>query len=126
MFFPGIFFHPTMYALQISARVPRLASSSLRRSRAVSSLSPLIDIINRNAASLEKAEQTNSTQLPILSQPFHPSSEAFRKDPEAAESAAQIVAAALQLAATLSPPMEAIYQIAAGVSATFISVARHL
>lgn len=83
----------------------------------MSSLVPLLEIITTGVADLKSAEKKNNTLVPDLSAPFHPASEAFRADPVAAESAAKIVAAATQLVATLSPPVEGLYALAAaGVS----------
>ncbi|TFL01412.1 O-methyltransferase [Pterulicium gracile] len=79
----------------------------------MSSLVPLLEIITTGVADLKSAEKKNNTLVPDLSAPFHPASEAFRADPVAAESAAKIVAAATQLVATLSPPVEGLYALAA-------------
>lgn len=82
----------------------------------MASLTPLLELINTGVANLQSVEKKNNTPIPNLSQPFHPASEAFRADPVAAEAAAHVVAAALQLVATLSPPVEGLYTLAAAGS----------
>lgn len=105
-----------MHAMMSLRATSRL--SPLIRYRAKSNLAVLAEIISKNAANLEKVGQNSSTPLPSIDEPFHPQTEAFRQDPANAEAAAQIVAASLQLAATLSSPMEALYHVAAGVRLT--------
>lgn len=64
----------------------------------MSSLTPLVDLIVRNARILEDACAASGAKVPDLDTPFHPASEAFRKDP--------LAGPALQLTATvLSPPL---------------------
>ncbi|TRM63597.1 O-methyltransferase-domain-containing protein [Schizophyllum amplum] len=72
----------------------------------MSSIAPLVDLIVQNARALEDACAASGAKLPDLDAHFDPASEAFRKDPVAAEAANVIAAAALQLVATvLSPPL---------------------
>ncbi|KAL4259735.1 O-methyltransferase COMT-type [Pleurotus pulmonarius] len=74
----------------------------------------LIVLINQNASTLEAVCSQKSTPIPDLDRPFHPSTEAFRGDPVAAEAAKVICAAALQLAAILMPPQVTLYRVAGG------------
>ncbi len=75
----------------------------------------LIVLINQNASTLEAVCSQKSTPIPDLDGPFHPSTEAFRSNPVAAEAANVICAAALQLAAILMPPQVTLYRVAGGV-----------
>ncbi|KAL1670094.1 O-methyltransferase-domain-containing protein [Schizophyllum commune] len=82
----------------------------------MSSLTPLIELIVQNARVLEAAcasgNGTGQASLPDLNAPFDPASEAFRKDPKAAEAANLIAAAAFQLAATVLPPPSTLLGVA--------------
>lgn len=86
----------------------------------MSSLTPLIELIVQNARVLEAAcasgNGTGQASLPDLNAPFDPASEAFRKDPKAAEAANVIAAAAFQLAATVLPPPSTLLGVAEAVS----------
>jgi len=55
----------------------------------------LSKIISDSVATLERVCKQNSFSFPRLDEPFTPSSEAFRANPEAAEAANKIAAAAL-------------------------------
>ncbi|KAF9264596.1 S-adenosyl-L-methionine-dependent methyltransferase [Marasmius fiardii PR-910] len=79
-----------------------------------SNLRPLLDILTKNVEILENSCRENGTNIPDLITPFHPSSEAFREHPDAAEASNIIVAAAHQLAAILTPPPIALYHIVGG------------
>ncbi|KAF8626778.1 hypothetical protein AX15_004696 [Amanita polypyramis BW_CC] len=74
----------------------------------------LLDILSKSVATLEAACAANGAEIPDLTNPFHPDSEAFREDPAAAEAANLIGAAALQLAATVIPPQISLYHIVGG------------
>lgn len=78
------------------------------------SIKELSKIISDSVASLEKVCKKNKTLFPSLDEPFSPPSEAFRSDPEAAEAANKIAAAALQLAATVLPPPAALFTVVSG------------
>ncbi|KAL1755113.1 O-methyltransferase-domain-containing protein [Schizophyllum commune] len=82
----------------------------------MTSLTPLVDLIVQNARLLEAACNSPSgdghASLPDLNAPFDPASEAFRKDPKAAEAANVIAAAAFQLAATVLPPPSTLLGVA--------------
>ncbi|EIM90650.1 S-adenosyl-L-methionine-dependent methyltransferase [Stereum hirsutum FP-91666 SS1] len=67
--------------------------------------------------SLDVIEQTcaaNGTKLPELNEPFSPPTEAFRADPKVAEAANIASAAAVHLAAILTPPQVTLYHFAGG------------
>ncbi|KAF7373893.1 S-adenosyl-L-methionine-dependent methyltransferase [Mycena sanguinolenta] len=74
----------------------------------------LLVLITQAVETLEAASQTSGTTIPDLHAPFTPSSEAFRANPEAAEAARIISAAALQLEAIVTPPLVSLYRIVAG------------
>ncbi|KAK7014078.1 hypothetical protein VNI00_019427 [Paramarasmius palmivorus] len=74
----------------------------------------LLELIQKNVEVLEKACAASGTDIPDLHLPFHPSTEAFRTNPDAAEASNVIVAAAQQLAATLAPPQVALYDVVGG------------
>ncbi|PPQ95287.1 hypothetical protein CVT26_014861 [Gymnopilus dilepis] len=74
----------------------------------------LVDLISASLTTLEKSCQAKGVDIPDLHAPFHPSTEAFRADPAAAEAANVISAAALQLAAILTPPQVTLYQFVGG------------
>ena len=76
----------------------------------------LVDLLSKSLATLEAACAANGTEIPDLSESFHPDSEVFREDPAAAEAANIIGAAALQLAAIVIPPQMSLYHIVGGVS----------
>ncbi|EEB94917.1 hypothetical protein MPER_06196 [Moniliophthora perniciosa FA553] len=74
----------------------------------------LLELITNNVSVLEKACASSGTEIPDLYSPFHPSTEAFRTNPDAAEASNVIVAAAHQLAAILTPPQVALYNSVGG------------
>ncbi|KAF8886253.1 S-adenosyl-L-methionine-dependent methyltransferase [Gymnopilus junonius] len=74
----------------------------------------LLDLISTSLTSLEESCQANGVDIPDLYAPFHPSTEAFRGDPVTAEAANVISAAALQLAAVLTPPQVTLYHVVGG------------
>lgn len=67
-----------------------------------------LDVIEQNCAA-------NGTKLPELNEPFSPPTEAFRADPKVAEAANIASAAAVHLAAILTPPQVTLYHFAGGV-----------
>ncbi|KAL0059267.1 hypothetical protein AAF712_013991 [Marasmius tenuissimus] len=79
-----------------------------------SSLRTLLDLLAKNVEILESSCKANGTVVPDLGTPFHPSTEAFRAHPEAAEASNVIVAAAHHLAAILTPPPIALYHVVGG------------
>ncbi|KAK1229446.1 hypothetical protein PQX77_007494 [Marasmius sp. AFHP31] len=79
-----------------------------------SSLRTILDILTKNVEILENSCKANGTPIPDLETPFHPSSEAFRAHPEAAEASNIIVAAAHHIAAILTPPPIALYHVVGG------------
>lgn len=85
-----------------------------------SPIQELSQIISDSVASLEKVCKKNNTPFPSLDDPFSPPSESFRFDPEAAEAANKIAAAALQLAATVLPPPAALFTVVSGVRASYL------
>ncbi|KAF8577508.1 S-adenosyl-L-methionine-dependent methyltransferase [Ramaria rubella] len=74
----------------------------------------LVDLITNSLNTLENVCVQKDLTIPDLYQPFHPSSEAFRADPQAAEAAAIISAAALQLEAIFTPPQVSLYHLVCG------------
>jgi hypothetical protein len=76
----------------------------------------LLAIINDNVKLLKSVCRENGTQIPDLQSPFHPASEAFRGDPQAAEAINLVVAAAGHLSAILAPPPVSLYHAVGGVS----------
>ncbi|KAK7056304.1 hypothetical protein VNI00_002857 [Paramarasmius palmivorus] len=80
----------------------------------MSSTRILLELIQKNIEVLEKACAASGTEIPDLHSPFHPSTEAFRANPDAAEASNVIAAAAQQLAATLIPPQVALYNTVGG------------
>jgi hypothetical protein len=76
----------------------------------------LLTIINDNVKLLKSVCRENGTQIPDLQSPFHPASEAFRANPQAAEAISLVVAAAGQLSAILTPPPVSLYHVVGGVS----------
>lgn len=86
-----------------------------------STLLELSNIIAGAVNSLNKACTDNGTPFPGLDVPFSPSSEAFRSNPEAAEAANIIAAAATQLAAMVLPPPGAMFAMMSGVSLHLLS-----
>ncbi|KAA1477984.1 S-adenosyl-L-methionine-dependent methyltransferase [Dentipellis sp. KUC8613] len=74
----------------------------------------LVDVILSSLATLDKACASGGFQIPTLEEPFAPPSEAFRADPTAAFAAHTISAAALQLAAILTPPQVSLYHAVGG------------
>ncbi|KAJ8082650.1 hypothetical protein PM082_008506 [Marasmius tenuissimus] len=79
-----------------------------------SPLRTILDILTKNVEILENSCKANGTAIPDLETPFHPSSEAFRAHPEAAEASNIIVAAAHHLGAILTPPPIALYHVVGG------------
>ncbi|KAM6499102.1 S-adenosyl-L-methionine-dependent methyltransferase [Amanita muscaria] len=75
----------------------------------------LLGLINSAVETLDKTCTANGTKVPSLYEPFHPSSEAFRGDPAAAQAAVLIGSAALQLAAVVLPPQISLYNIIGGL-----------
>ena len=83
---------------------------------AMSTLSrQLLDLITKSLSTLETACSSKDLKVPDLYEPFHPSSEAFRADPQVAEAAATISAAALHLEAIFTPPHVSLYHLVGGV-----------
>ncbi|KAF8177344.1 S-adenosyl-L-methionine-dependent methyltransferase [Mycena galopus ATCC 62051] len=70
----------------------------------------LLALITQSVETLEAV----GTTMPNLHAPFEPSSEAFRANPEAAEAARIIGAAALQLEAIVTPPQVSLFRIISG------------
>ena len=79
------------------------------------SLRQLLELMTRSLDTLEKECELKDLDIPDLHAPFHPSSEAFRSDPIAAEAASIISTAALHLFAILAPPHVSLYQSLAAV-----------
>ncbi|ETW80288.1 hypothetical protein HETIRDRAFT_105202 [Heterobasidion irregulare TC 32-1] len=79
-----------------------------------SQICELLILMTESVSTLEKACADNGTEIPDLNEPFSPPSEAFRISPVAAEAAAIISAAALQLAAILSPPQVSLHHLVGG------------
>ncbi|KAF8577506.1 hypothetical protein K439DRAFT_1622053 [Ramaria rubella] len=75
----------------------------------------LINLITDSLNTLEGICVQKDLTIPDLYQPFHPSSEAFHVDPQAAEAAAIISATALQLEATFTPPQVSLYHQVGGI-----------
>ncbi|KAG6817102.1 hypothetical protein H0H87_012623 [Tephrocybe sp. NHM501043] len=80
----------------------------------VSQIRQLLDHIIDAVGKLESSCNSTGTAIPDLHAPFFPQSEAFRASPAAAESANIISAAALQLAAILTPPHVSLYHAVGG------------
>ncbi|KAG6852088.1 hypothetical protein C0991_003244 [Blastosporella zonata] len=80
----------------------------------VSQIRQLLSLITDAVDKLEGACDRTGTSIPDLNTPFSPQSEAFRAEPEAAQSARIISAAALQLEAILTPPHVSLYHVVAG------------
>ncbi|KAJ7124389.1 S-adenosyl-L-methionine-dependent methyltransferase [Mycena epipterygia] len=74
----------------------------------------LLALITKSVNTLETTCQSSGVAIPDLHEPFAPPSEAFRAIPAAAEAASVISAAALQLAAILTPPQVSLYGIVCG------------
>ncbi|KAG6888552.1 hypothetical protein C0995_007424 [Termitomyces sp. Mi166 len=74
----------------------------------------LQSLINNSIDKLENICESTGTPVPDLYAPFSPESEAFRANPDAAEAANIISAAALQLEAIVSPPHVSLYHVVAG------------
>ena len=85
-------------------------------------ISQLAHLISNSVATLERVCQENQLAIPDLDSPgFTPQSEAFRANTVAAEMAKLAAAACLQLSASLLPPTDAVFQLAAGVCLCFLS-----
>ncbi|KAA1478069.1 S-adenosyl-L-methionine-dependent methyltransferase [Dentipellis sp. KUC8613] len=80
----------------------------------MSTLRQLLGLIQTSLATLEETCASANVQIPDLNEPFHPTSEAFRADPAAALAANTAAAAALQLAAILTPPHVSLYHAVGG------------
>ncbi|KAG7090565.1 hypothetical protein E1B28_009673 [Marasmius oreades] len=80
-----------------------------------SQLRTILGILNKNVDILEESCKANGTQIPDLSEPFHPDSEAFRRHKDAAEAANTIAAAAQHIAAILTAPSVSLYHSVGGV-----------
>ncbi|KAJ7720965.1 S-adenosyl-L-methionine-dependent methyltransferase [Mycena maculata] len=80
----------------------------------MSAIRQLLELITQSVEALEDACQSSRTAIPDLQKPFAPSSEDFRQIPAAAEAAAIISAAALQLDAILAHPSVSLYRIVGG------------
>lgn len=80
----------------------------------------LSNIIAGAVSTLNKSCSDSGTHFPGLDVPFSPPSEAFRANPEAAEAADIIAAAATQLAAMVLPPPAAMFALISGVSLDFL------
>ncbi|KAJ6527606.1 S-adenosyl-L-methionine-dependent methyltransferase [Mycena vulgaris] len=74
----------------------------------------LLALITQSVETLEAACQSSGTTIPDLHTAFAPPSEDFRANPEAAEAARIIAAAALQLEAIVTPPQVSLYRIIGG------------
>ncbi|KAK7042751.1 S-adenosyl-L-methionine-dependent methyltransferase [Favolaschia claudopus] len=74
----------------------------------------LLALITQSVETLEAACKYSGMAIPSLDEPFTPLSEEFRANPEAAEAARIISAAALQLEAIVSPPQVSLYRIVNG------------
>ncbi|EIM90620.1 S-adenosyl-L-methionine-dependent methyltransferase [Stereum hirsutum FP-91666 SS1] len=79
-----------------------------------STLRQLVSVLSSAVDSLEKTCAANGMKVPDLNEPFSPPSEAFRKDAVAAEAASVVTAAAMQLAAIVTPPQISLYHCAGG------------
>lgn len=75
----------------------------------------LVELLTKSLATVETACANKDLRIPDLYEPFHPSSEAFRADPQIAEAAAIISAAALHLEAIFTPPQVSLYHLVGGV-----------
>ncbi|TFK65282.1 O-methyltransferase [Pluteus cervinus] len=78
------------------------------------SILQLSKLITDNSSHLVSLTASRGLTIPHLNEQYTEESENFRKDAQCAEAAAIIVAAALQLAATLSPPQQSAYAIFGG------------
>jgi len=76
----------------------------------------LSNLIANSVTTLNKACAESGTPFPGLDAAFSPSSEAFRGNPEAAEAANTIAAAATQIAFMVLPPPAAMFSLVSGVS----------
>ncbi|TFY66492.1 hypothetical protein EVG20_g4606 [Dentipellis fragilis] len=74
----------------------------------------LLAIIQTSLTTLEQICSNSGTHVPEVDEPFTPLSEAFRADPVAAQAAQTASAAALHLAAMLTPPQVSLYHIVGG------------
>ncbi|KAA1477972.1 S-adenosyl-L-methionine-dependent methyltransferase [Dentipellis sp. KUC8613] len=80
----------------------------------MSSPRQLFDVIQTSLTTLEIACAKGGFQIPDLNEPFAPPSEAFRANPTAALAAHTVSAAALHLAAILTPPQVSLYHVVGG------------
>jgi hypothetical protein len=78
-------------------------------------ISKLSQVISSSVGELLALSATNGWVLPALNEPFDPVKNVFRGNPDAANAATKIIAAAMQLATTLMTPRQAIRAFAAGV-----------
>ncbi|KAF9458913.1 S-adenosyl-L-methionine-dependent methyltransferase [Collybia nuda] len=74
----------------------------------------LSNLISDTVSSLVQICNANDLRIPRLDEKFIPDSEAFRSHKEAGKAIKIITAVALQLAATLMPPQETIFQVTNG------------
>lgn len=80
----------------------------------LSQLRNLVNILTDSLTQLEQACEKNKTSVPDLDEPFSPSSEAFRKDPVAAEAANIIGTAALHICDIVNPPTNSLLEAVGG------------
>jgi hypothetical protein len=73
-----------------------------------SEVSQLSEIITSSVQELLELSTTNNWSLPALNEPFSPSKNIFRENPDASYATAKIIATAVQLATTLMDPGEAL------------------
>ncbi|KAF8655357.1 hypothetical protein AX16_003092 [Volvariella volvacea WC 439] len=79
-----------------------------------SPLHQLVELLNKAVADLDAVTAQTATKIPDLNEPFHPTSEAFRLNPVAAEATTLIGAAALHVAAVVLPPQVTIANLLGG------------
>ncbi|GJE84013.1 S-adenosyl-L-methionine-dependent methyltransferase [Phanerochaete sordida] len=79
-----------------------------------SPLRELLELMTQSVDALERVCEEKGTPIPDLDAPFTPQSEAFRKDPAAAEATKVIVAAAHHICAIVSRPTDQLYTFVAG------------
>ncbi|TFY66486.1 hypothetical protein EVG20_g4597, partial [Dentipellis fragilis] len=108
---PGEVSIPEPEELGLVGRPPNTADAS---DFTMASTHQLVNLMQISLATLDKACASGGFHIPDLNEPFTPLSEAFRADPAAALAANTIVAAALQLAAILTPPQVSLYHAVGG------------
>ncbi|KAJ7877779.1 S-adenosyl-L-methionine-dependent methyltransferase [Mycena leptocephala] len=87
-----------------------------------SEVSQLSEIITSSVQELLELSKTNNWSLPVLNEPFSPSKNIFRENPDASYATAKIIAAAVQLATTLMDPGEALRFIVPDLKSAALSV----